>query len=161
MRETFDLQAGGRVYPLRRAVRADLPALVALIAADTLGAGREDPGDPAPYERAFAAIDADPGQLLVVADAPDGGPAGTLQLTYIPGLTHRGSPRAQVEAVRVAAAHRGNGLGSAMIRWAAEEARRHGAGVLQLTSDKRRARAHAFYRRLGFEDSHEGFKLRL
>ena len=30
-----------------------------------------------------------------------------------------------------------------------------------MTSDKRRKRAHLFYRRLGFEQSHEGFKLEL
>jgi hypothetical protein len=32
---------------------------------------------------------------------------------------------------------------------------------VQLTSDKRRTRAHLFYRRLGFIQSHEGFKLDL
>jgi hypothetical protein len=52
---------------IRRATRTDLPALVALLADDPLGAVRES-GDSAAYERAFAAVDADDHQLLVCAD---------------------------------------------------------------------------------------------
>ncbi|GAA1635808.1 GNAT family N-acetyltransferase [Georgenia ruanii] len=142
---------------LRRARAADLPALVRLLADDQLGVER-DGGDLAPYRRAFAAIDADPSQLLVVAEA-DGVVVGTLQLTTIPGLARRGALRAQVEAVRVAAARRGRGLGRAMMGWAIEEARRRGCALVQLTTDKRRADAHRFYARLGFVASHEGMKL--
>ena len=46
-------------FEVRRAVLADVPAIVELIAADQIGVTR-DGGDLAPYERAFAAIDADP-----------------------------------------------------------------------------------------------------
>jgi len=46
----------------RRATAADVPAIVALLADDVLGAARETPGDPA-YAAAFAAIEADPNQL--------------------------------------------------------------------------------------------------
>ncbi|WP_211489742.1 GNAT family N-acetyltransferase [Georgenia thermotolerans] len=144
---------------LRRARAADLPALVRLLADDQLGATR-DGGDLEPYRRAFAAIDADPAQLLVVAEA-DGAVVGTLQLTVIPGLARRGALRAQVEAVRVSAARRGRGLGRAMIGWVIEEARRRGCALVQLTTDKRRTDAHRFYERLGFAASHEGMKLLL
>ena len=113
-----------------------------------------------PYEAAFAAVDADPAHLLVVAD--DGGTvAGTLQLSFVPGLSRRGTLRAQVEGVQVAAAARGRGLGAAMVRWTVEEARRRGAALVQLTTDKRRSDAHRFYERLGFVASHEGMKLEL
>ena len=39
--------------------------------------------------------------------------------------------------------------------------RRAGCGLVQLTSDKRRADAIRFYESLGFESSHEGLKLSL
>ena len=145
---------------MRRAARADIPAIVALIAADQIGATR-DGGDVAPYEDAFAAIDADPAQALVVlADAADD-VVGTLQLTIIPGLARRGALRAQIEAVRVREDLRGRGLGHALCAWAIEEARERGCALVQLTSDKRREEAHRFYGRLGFTATHEGFKLRL
>lgn len=153
------LTAGGRDYPLRRATRDDLPALLAMLFEDQLGATREDIGDLDAYESAFTTIDADPAQLLAVATTADDRPVGMMQITYIPGLARRGSRRAQIESVRVSVDHRGNGLGGAMITWAVEEARRHDCSLVQLTSDKRRVDAHRFYIRLGFAQSHEGFKL--
>lgn len=143
---------------VRRARRGDVPAIVALIAADQLGAGREAPDDPAPYLAAFAAIDADANQYLAVAEL-DGALVGTLQLTYLPGLSHRGAWRAQIEAVRIAEAHRGTGLGTALIEWAIGQARERGCRMVQLTSNASRDGAHRFYTRLGFVGSHVGFKL--
>ena len=145
---------------LRRATAADVGAIVGLIADDQLGATREDPVDLAAYLRAFAAIDADPAQLLVVLD--DGGTVvGTMQVSFIPGLSRGGAMRGQIEAVRVAASHRGRRLGEQMIRWAVEESGRRGCALVQLTTDKSRADAHRFYERLGFTASHEGFKMTL
>ncbi len=146
---------------VRRATRADVPALVALLADDPLGAGRETPdGDMSAYHRAFAAIDADPNQLLVAATDGDRVVA-TLQLTFVPGLSRGGALRAQIEAVRVHADHRGRGLGEALFGWAVDEARRRGCVLVQLTTDKSRGDAHRFYERLGFVASHEGYKLTL
>ena len=152
--------AGGADYAVRRARRGDVAAIVALIAADQIGATR-DGGDLAPYERAFVAIDADPAQLLVVVTDVSGAVGGTLQLTFIPGLARRGGLRAQIEAVRVREDLRGGGVGHALFAWAIDEARRRDCVLVQLTSDKRRAEAHRFYGRLGFTASHDGFKLRL
>jgi GNAT superfamily N-acetyltransferase len=143
----------------RDARRDELPAIVALLADDTLGADRETGPDDA-YRNAFDDIAADPRNRLIVADA-GGWVAGTLQLTLIPGLSRHGMPRAQIEGVRVAAPLRGQGLGRAMIGWAIEEARRSGCGLVQLTSDKRRADAIRFYESLGFTPTHEGLKLSL
>jgi GNAT superfamily N-acetyltransferase len=144
---------------LRRAAADDVPAIVALLTDDPLGATREG-ADPAAYATAFAAVDADPAHLLVVAD--DGGSVvGTLQLSFLPGLSRGGALRAQVEGVRVAAAARGRGLGEAMLRWCAEESRRRGAGLVQLTTDARRPDARRFYERLGYVASHVGMKLEL
>lgn len=142
---------------IRRATAADVPAIVAMLADDPLGATRETPDDPAPYERAFARIDADPAQHLAVAER-DGTVVGTLQLTVIPGLSRRGMTRALIEAVRVHRDERGSGLGTQLIEWAVAEARRQGCAVVQLTSDATRTDAHRFYERLGFEATHVGFK---
>ncbi|GAA3746559.1 GNAT superfamily N-acetyltransferase [Spinactinospora alkalitolerans] len=147
-------------FSIRRAAPRDLPAIVALLADDELGAARETPGDLGPYREAFAAIDADPHQLLVVAER-DAEIIGTLQLTFLPGLSHRGATRAQIEAVRVGGEMRGGGLGSGLIGWAVDEARRRGCRMVQLTSNASRTDAHRFYERLGFTASHVGFKLAL
>jgi ribosomal protein S18 acetylase RimI-like enzyme len=146
----------------RPAGPADLPRLIALLADDALGRAREDPADPpAPaYRDAFAAIARDPNQLLVVAER-GGAVVGCLQLSFIPGLSHRGAWRGQIESVRIAASERGAGLGRHMLDWAIAECRRRGCRMVQLTSDKTRADAIRFYESLGFKPSHEGLKLAL
>jgi GNAT superfamily N-acetyltransferase len=143
----------------REARREDVPSIVALLADDVLGAGRETALDHA-YWAAFDQIAADANNRLIVAEI-DGQIAGTMQLTLLPGLSRHGMLRAQIEAVRVAAGQRGQGLGRAMIEWAIEQARGHGCGLVQLTSDKRRPDAIRFYEAMGFTASHEGLKLPL
>jgi GNAT superfamily N-acetyltransferase len=142
---------------IRRATAEDVPAIVAMLADDPLGARRESPGDPA-YATAFAEIDADPRQYLAVAVAGES-VVGTLQLTFIPGLSRRGSTRALIEAVRVRADRRGGGLGRRLTEWAIATSREQGAAMVQLTTDASRADAHRFYERLGFVASHVGMKL--
>jgi GNAT superfamily N-acetyltransferase len=131
-----------------------------MLADDPLGAQRESPDDLAPYLVALERLSADPNQRLVVA-VREGRVVGTLQLTIIPGLSRRGATRSIIEGVRVHADERGSGLGTRFIEWAIEESRRAGCQLVQLTSDKSRTDAHRFYERLGFEASHEGFKLQL
>jgi GNAT superfamily N-acetyltransferase len=145
---------------IRRAVAGDVPAIVGMLADDPLGATREDPADPGPYRAAFERIDADPSELLLVAEV-GGEVAGTLQLSLLPGLARRGALRAQLEAVRVASGRRGAGVGEHLVRHAVDEARRRGAVLVQLTSDRSRHDAHRFYERLGFAATHDGFKLPL
>lgn len=146
----------------RRATAADLPAIVALLADDPLGAAREAPGPPLHpgYRAAFDAIAADPNQVLLVAEE-GGAVVGTLQVTIIPYLSRKGSRRGMVEAVRVAAARRGAGIGAAMMRRAVALCRERGCGMVQLTTDASRTDAHRFYERLGFARSHHGYKLAL
>lgn len=145
---------------IRRATAEDVPAIVAMLADDELGATRESPADLTPYERAFMEVDANPNQLLVVADR-DRRIVGTAQLTFTPGLSHRGLRRAEIEAVRIHAAERGSGLGTTLIEWCIREARDRGCGMVQCTSNATRLAAHRFYERLGFTPSHVGFKLKL
>lgn len=144
---------------IRRAEQADVAAIVAMLADDPLGATRESPGDPA-YAAAFERIEGDPNQFLAVADF-GGEVVGTLQLTFIPGLSRSGMTRAQIESVRVRADQRSRGLGQRLVEWAVAEAGRRGCGLVQLTTDATRTSAHAFYERLGFRASHVGMKLSL
>lgn len=146
---------------LRPATRAELPAVLALLADE------ERVVDPASvtvtpaHERAFADIEADArNEMLVLVD--DGGTLlGCLQATYIPGLGKGGAERALIEAVRVRADRRGSGLGRALMDGAIDRARTRGCALVQLTSNKSRTDAHRFYASLGFARSHDGFKLAL
>lgn len=146
----------------RRATAADLPAIVALLADDPLGAAREDASIPlnARYVDAFAAIDADRNQLLAVAET-GGSIIGCLQLSFIPGLSRTGMWRGQIESVRIHRDHRGDGLGQAMFTWAIDTCHQHGCDLVQLTTDRARPDALRFYERLGFTGSHIGMKLAL
>ena len=149
----------------RDAERADVPAIVALLADDALGSGREVPAEGAEavddaYWAAFAMVAGDPRNRVIVADRA-GQVVGTLQLTMIAGLSRHGMLRAQIEGVRIAAGGRGQGLGRQMIEWAIAQARQAGCGLVQLTSDKQRPGAIRFYESLGFTATHEGLKLPL
>ncbi|CCK28938.1 acetyltransferase [Streptomyces davaonensis JCM 4913] len=145
---------------IRPATADDVPAIVAMLADDPLGAQRESPDDLTPYLAALERLSRDPHQFPVVAER-DGRVVGTLQLTIIPGLSRKGATRSIIEAVRIHADERGSGLGTRFIEWAVEESRRQGCAVVQLTSDTSRTDAHRFYERLGFTASHVGFKLAL
>lgn len=144
---------------LRQAAADDVAAIVALLADDALGAGREDPGNPA-YDAAFAAIDRDPNNELWVIEGADRRVLGVLQLTFIPGITHIAGTRAQIEGVRVADELTGQGVGTWFFEKMIERAREKGARLVQLTSDKTRTDAIRFYGSLGFTATHEGFKLK-
>lgn len=143
---------------IRRARAADVPALVPLLIEDAIRVLDEStPEDPI-YAAAFARIDADPAQLLLVAEK-DGRIVATLQLTFLQYLMHRGRQICLVEAVRVARAERNQKLGERLMRFAIDEAKRRGCARVQLTTNKQRKDAHRFYERLGFVPSHEGMKL--
>ncbi|MFF9068799.1 GNAT family N-acetyltransferase [Streptomyces sp. NPDC014891] len=145
---------------LRPATRAELPAVLALLADEDTVVDPSSVDVTEAYARAFAAIEADPrNEMLVLTD---GGPVlGCLQITYVPGLGRGGAERALVEAVRIRPDRRGGGLGRELMERAAARARERGCALVQLTSDKRRTDAHRFYTSLGYARSHEGFKLPL
>lgn len=156
--------AGDAGASVRRATLEDLPAIVALLRDDDLGATRERAADLAgalaPYRDAFAEIAADPQHEVLVLDV-GGEVAGVLQLSFLRCLTHEGGLRAQIEGVRVDRARRGGGLGRMLIGDAVRRARARGCRLVQLTTDRRRPEALAFYERLGFIASHHGMKLDL
>ncbi|RKN81891.1 GNAT family N-acetyltransferase [Ulvibacterium marinum] len=148
---------------IRIAVKSDLLDIVSLLAHDKLGKSREDFQDPLPkkYYDAFKRINSDPHQELVVIVDDSKKIIGTLQLSFIPYLTYQGGIRAQIEAVRVHEQYRGQGVGQRLFEWAIQRSKEKGAHLVQLTTDKKRQQALAFYKKLGFTNSHEGMKLHL
>ena len=150
---------------MREATRADVARVVELI---MLGAAKqtrtaaeiaEEARHPS-YLAAYEAIGASAYSTLLVAEV-EGEVVGTLQVTLTPGLVHRGRTRSRLESVHVDPARRSGGIGAAMVGYAVAFARERGAGLVELTSDKAREAAHRFYLRLGFKQTHEGFKLEL
>lgn len=145
---------------VRPAIASDLEAIIRIFMGDDAvghGDGWTPERTPA-YERAFARILESPDNLPFVATL-DGAVVGTFQLTLIPGLVGCGRLRAKIESVHVLPGLRSTGIGTAMMQHAIETARARGAGIVELSSNKRRPAAHRFYARLGFANSHEGFKL--
>lgn len=136
-----------------------MPAIIALLIEDTLGATRETE-DMAPYYAAFDAMTYEYGNTLIVGEA-NGPVMATYQLTFISGLSLRASRRAQVESVRVAAKLRSEGVGAALMRDAEMRAIHAGCTLMQLNTDKSCEAAQRFYERAGFTPSHIGFKRKL
>lgn len=147
----------------REATRDDLPEIVRLLASDPIAANRESAvggAVPEAYFTAFAAIERDPNNSVIVAEL-GGEIAGCLQLTFIPGLTYSGGERAQIEGVRVNADQRGRGIGQLMVGWAIDQARARGCRLVQLTTDRQRPESIRFYQKIGFRPSHMGMKYHL
>ncbi|WP_117193912.1 GNAT family N-acetyltransferase [Rhizobium terrae] len=147
---------------IRRARDTDLPALIALFAADDAG-GHGDTTDEAAYEdylRAFNVIEASQNEQLFVAEV-EGEVVGTFEIVFTRALTGRGALSMIIEAVQTRSDMRSKGIGAKMIAYAVEEAKRRDCRLIQLMSNAVRTDAHRFYERLGFAKSHFGFKMKL
>jgi N-acetylglutamate synthase-like GNAT family acetyltransferase len=144
----------------RKAASGDLPSIVAMLNNDILGKNRENPDDFYKYRQAFDEISEDKNNFLIVIEF-ENEVIGTMQLTLIPTIVLQGSKRMNIEAVRVDDKLGGKGIGSWMIKKAIIFAEANGVKIIQLTTNKQRNRAHEFYKRLGFEATHEGMKLKL
>lgn len=147
---------------IRDATAADVPRVVELLMQMTIApepARERDPHDPA-YVRALADIQADARQRVLVVEE-NGRVIATATLMLLPNLSHGGRSVAQLESVVVDERERGRGVGERLVRFCVEQARGAGCFRVQLTSNASREAAHRFYRRLGFGDSHVGFKLLL
>jgi GNAT superfamily N-acetyltransferase len=141
----------------REATRADVAAVVGLLADDMLGHGREA-DDLDCYLAAFDAMQGEGGNQLIVGEDEAGAVIATYQLTLISGLSLKATRRAQVESVRIASGWRGQGLGHKMFADVEARARAAGCRLIQLTMNAARTDSHRFYEGLGFEASHVGFK---
>lgn len=140
----------------REASRADVPQVVALLADDMLGRTREGAGLDV-YLAAFDAMQQEGHNHLIVAEQ-DGRVVACYQLILMSGLSLSATRRAEIEAVRVAADLRGQGLGALLVADAEARARAAGCALIQLTTNAARTEARRFYEGLGFTGSHIGFK---
>ncbi len=141
---------------------ADLDAIVAILADDELAAQRESYAQPLPeaYHIAFEAIHNDPrAQLIIVKEQAK--IIAVAQINFLTYLTYHGGVRAQIEGVRVHRDYRSQGVGRQLFNYLIKLAREHGCHLVQLTTDKQRPKALDFYISLGFQNTHNGFKLRL
>jgi GNAT superfamily N-acetyltransferase len=133
-----------------------------MLSDDILGAAREksEPILSDNYLTAFKKIVADINQELTVVEM-NGALVATFQLSFIQYLTHQGSLRAQVEAVRTNSKHRGQGIGKKVFEYIINRAKEKGCAFVQLTTDKKRPEAIKFYETIRFTSTHEGMKLAL
>jgi GNAT superfamily N-acetyltransferase len=142
---------------IRQARADDIPRIVELFVHGSLVDGKEDPADLAPYRAALAEIVQGGGQVLVAELGDD--VVGVCQLIVFRHLQSKGGLCAEVESVHVHPERRGSGIGRVLMEAAITRARELGCYRVQLTSNKTRHAAHRFYAALGFEASHQGFKL--
>lgn len=143
---------------IRDATPADLPAILALTAEDSMHYYADEPTEPTP--ELLAALDEitrDAHQRLLVGEL-DGVVVVTAQVTYMRMLNGNGALYCQVESVRTASRLRGQGLGGELMQYIEDEARLRGVARIQLTSNAQRKDAHRFYERLGYTASHVGMK---
>ncbi|AVT83168.1 GNAT family N-acetyltransferase [Rhodopseudomonas palustris] len=147
---------------IRPARRADVFAIVAMLADDHLGAGREKLEEPLPesYYAAFDALERSPHIQMVVAEDHDDRVIGGLQLAVLPGLSSQGASRAIIEDVRVARDRRSRGISETLVRWAIAQARDQDCRLVELFTHQSRVDAQRFYVRLGFQPSHVGMTMR-
>ena len=136
---------------IRQATPDVLPAVLALYAQPDMDDGRVLPLQEA--EQLLAQFASYPNYHLYVAcdDAHPANTVGTFALLVMHNLAHCGTPSAIVEDVVVAAGQQGMGIGRQMMAHAMAQARAAGCYKLALSSNRRRAAAHAFYESLGFE----------
>lgn len=91
------------------------------------------------------------GDRVVVAEL-DGGVVGLAHLQVAPAI-ERDRPAGKIGALVVDEARRGRGIGRALVEELEAEARARGCELLFLTTSERRADAHAFYERVGLEQT--------
>lgn len=151
------LRVAGSTYRVQRATREHVGPIAELLSDDEFGQDREG-AELERYEAAYDTLVRNRSNYLGVVLNGSDTVVATVQLTIIPGLSRGGATRLQIEGLRVAKAERGQGLGTALVEWAHNYGRAHGAHLAQVTTDGARERARAFYCRLGYHDAHVGLK---
>lgn len=133
---------------IRQATEADLGAVLALYAQPGLDDGHAL--DVQAAREVFAEFARYPSYRLWVALDAQGQVSGSYALLIMHNLAHQGTPSAVVEDVVVHPQRHGQGIGRALMNHAMRLAREAGCYKLALSSNIKRASAHAFYQSLGF-----------
>ena len=149
---------------IRKAAEEDIPRILELyrelaeLSIATSQAELSLSPSPDDYRRVFAEISAFPGYELLVAEY-QGEVIGTMILITVPTLDHSALPWLYVDNVVVDHRYRRQGLGKLLMEYAIGQAKETGCYRVALTSNKRRHKAHRFYRSLDFQVTSYGFRL--
>jgi ribosomal protein S18 acetylase RimI-like enzyme len=147
------------ITQIRQATETDLDDVLALYAQPDMDDGQVM--DLASAQQVFAEFARHPSYRLFVACGDQAQVIGSYALLIMPNLAHRGTPSAVVEDVVVSPQHQGQGIGRQMMSHAVQLAREAGCYKLALSSNTKRASAHAFYESLGFRKHGVSFSVNL
>jgi GNAT superfamily N-acetyltransferase len=144
---------------IKKACPENLPEIIAVINAGAASVrnGKEFESWEE-YRPAFDALSAAAAVDIYVALNEAGEVIGTYQIHFMRGITYKGRPRVEIESVHVRSDQRGTGIGRQMMDHAEALARDVNACMIQLTSNREREGSHHFYQRLGYDQSHLGYK---
>ena len=111
----------------------------------------------ASYLIAFQSINKDLYAFIIVVEKKS--VIAVAQLNVIQYLTFQVVKRAQIEGVRVSNQYQRQGIGKRLFHYLIKLSKQHNCHRIQLTKNNERNDAHSFYKGLGFEATHSGFKL--
>lgn len=135
---------------IRAAGRDDATSIAGLLA--RLGY----PTDPATVVARLGRLEATGMDQVFVAEER-GAVVGLASVHVMPTLLHIDRPLARITALVVDEQRGGRGIGTSLVAAVEELARLIGCASVEVSSNKRRSGAHAFYEALGYERSHETF----
>jgi PhnO protein len=110
------------------------------------------------FTRIYAEYLEAPLTLIFVATQEEGEIIGFISCKGQSLLHHEGLVF-EIQELVVTATHQGEGLGRKLIAALKSDLQKLGAISLEVTSNKRRKEAHAFYQSVGFLNSHEKFTI--
>jgi GNAT superfamily N-acetyltransferase len=134
---------------IRRARPDDAAALAPLLA---------ELGYPSPASAIAERLDSMIAASEVVLVATRGGEALGLLTIHVTPVLHRPAPVGRLTALIVTEKARGQGVGRALVQAAEELLTARGCALVEVTSNRVRSDAHAFYERLGYEATSLRFK---
>lgn len=144
---------------IRKAKRWDLSKVLSLYQ-EFESAYHHNPGSEKAEDVVWERLLQDSRQHLLVAEVA-GSVIGTLTVIVVPNIGHGGCPWAAIENVVVEAPYRNAGIGTKLMESATKLCHDYGCYKVVLSSNLARQQSHAFYRRLGWRQTHIGFSIAL
>ncbi|MHA8080070.1 GNAT family N-acetyltransferase [Aquirufa regiilacus] len=138
---------------IRVATLADAPSVKRLI--DEL---ENTVSDPLIFESIYTEYCVNPDTLMFVLELESLGIKGFVSCKGQRLLHHQGLVF-EIQEMIVGAGQQGKGYGRLLFEIVQQEVVARGAKSLEVTSNKRRKEAHAFYESMGFRNSHEKFTI--
>ncbi len=138
---------------IREANEEDTPEVKRLI--DEL---ENNVSDPQIFESIYMEYVAHPDTLMFVLEKGQQDILGFVSCKGQRLLHHQGLVF-EIQEMIVSSSHQGQGYGRLLFQKIQEEVVARGAKSLEVTSNKRRKEAHAFYQSVGFTNSHEKFTI--